>query len=111
MEENVNEVLGIKESEDKKAYTEKSENIESGAENTLNSFAVLVLIFGIISSIICLISAFSGRDYYGRPEFNIMGVVYAILSLIPSLLTWSLMRVFVNISLTLKEINKKIKTE
>lgn len=111
MEENVKETLGLKESEEKKTYKEEPKEIDSSAENTLNSFAVLVLIFGIISSIICLIIAFSGRDYYGRPEFNIMGIVYAVLSLVPSLLTWSVMRVFVNISLTLKEINKKLKKE
>ena len=53
--------------------------------------------------------AFSTRNYYGRPEFNFMGIVYAIVCLIPSLLTWSVMRVFANISTTLKKINEKLK--
>ena len=109
MSENINEVLGIKESDEKKSTTTKVINEEYGAEDTLKFFANCVLLIGIISAFICFIMAFSTRNYYGNPEFNFMGIVYAIACLIPSLLTWSVMRVFANISTTLKKINEKLK--
>ena len=109
MSENVNETLGIKESEEEKTTTAKVMKEEYGAENTLKFFANCVLVIGIISAFICFIMAFSTRNYYGNPEFNFMGIVYAIACLVPSLLTWSVMRVFANISTTLKKINEKLK--
>ncbi len=109
MNENVNEVLGIEESEEKKTTTVKVETEDYSAENTLKFYANCVLLIGVISAFICFIMAFSSRNYYGNPEFNFMGIVYAIACLIPSLLTWSVMRVFANISTTLKKINEKLK--
>ena len=109
MSENVNEALGIKESEEKKTPTRKVEKEDYGAEDTLKFFANFSLVIGIISAFICFIFAFSSRNYYGDPEFNFMGVVYGIACLIPALLTWSVMRVFANISTTLKKINEKLK--
>lgn len=109
MSENINEALRIKESEEQKTTTAKVEKEDYGAENTLNFFANCALIIGVVSTIICFCMAFSAKNYYGEPEFNIMGIVYAIACLIPTLLTWSVLKVFANISTTLKKINEKLK--
>lgn len=100
MEENVNEVLDIntETNTEGKIFTEE----DNSAENTLKLYATIVLVIGIIASVIFFFMIFLPI------EFSYMGIFGAISVLIPTILTWSVIKVFVNISLTLKEINKKI---
>lgn len=120
MPEKVNEVLGVaeaapvQETKQKAPTTAHSETTpNNGAENTLNTIAYIVLGFGILASLICLFTIIWIRDpqyqYIERTIFNPTGFVTTIMVLFFSIISWSLMRVLANISLTLKDINKKIK--
>lgn len=116
MEENVNEVLGIKEeAQVKPAQNDVTHEASSndGAEKTLNSIASIILVCGIIASIICLFTIVWVRDpqyvYTKHVMFNPSGFATTIMILMSSLISWSFMRVLANISLTLKDIKKKMK--
>ena len=113
MEENVNELLGIKEETQVTTEAPKEESSNNGAENTLTVIADFVLVCGIIASLICLFTMVWVRNpaytYYEEYMFNPSGFATTIMILMSSLITWSFMKVLANISLTLKDINKKMK--
>ena len=115
MEENVNEVLGVA-SEDKpdpQTVQEKTQN--DSAEKTLNIVADILLALGIVSTLVCAFTICFVETlkpgYYTVTEtsFNPTGFAITVAIFLSSLASWSIMRVVANISLTLKEINKKVK--
>lgn len=73
------------------------------AETTLSALATISLVCGIIATIISVYfifdSGFNSIELYLIPISILFG----------TLLTWSTLKVFVNISITLKEIKDKIK--
>ena len=80
---------------------------------TLIFIANVVLVCGIIASLICLFTIVWVRNpaytYVIEYMFNSSGFATTIMILISSLVSWSFMKVLANISLTLKDINKKMK--
>jgi hypothetical protein len=73
------------------------------AENVLSVLANIILICGIIATIVsCLVIFDSGFDMF---ELYLLPASI----LIGTLITWSTMKVFANISITLKEIKDKMK--
>jgi len=81
----------------------KIETQNNSAEKMLKIIADVVLYIGIIASIILFLVAVIEEIY---------GLLLAILVVMPtSLVTWASLRVFVNISNSLKEINQKTKNE
>ena len=89
--------------------------IDLSAEKTLNGIAVFTLIVGIIGALICLLTICwvevpkAGYTYLTEKVFSGSGFATTIGILIGSLATWALLKVIANISITLKEMNKKIK--
>jgi len=81
------------------------------AENTLKVIAIIVLIGGIISTIICLFTIVvvdSGKYHYIDDKvFNPAGLATTIGVLLISLTIWASLIVLSNISVSLKEINSK----
>lgn len=118
MEENVNEALGITQ-ENPQSQAEKEQTqekvIDNSAENTLSTIANIILVLGIISTLICafticFVTALKpGYSYVTETTFNPVGFATTIAILLSSLASWSIMKVIANISLTLKEMNHKIK--
>lgn len=114
MEENINEVLGVATQTITSEETKTEENtVDNSAENTLTTIATIVLVCGIIASVICLFTIVWIKDprytYHTEYMFNSSGFVTTIMVLFSSLISWSFMKVLANISITLKEMNRKIK--
>lgn len=105
MEEKVNESMA----ENKPLEVKE---INNNAEYTLNVIANIVLICGIISTVICLFTiVFKEESHYYFTErvFSPSGFATTIMVLFSSLISWGFLKVLANISLTLKELNSKIK--
>ena len=124
MEEKVNEILGMESEElslEEEALraapveptTEKKD--ENSAEKTLATIADIILIVGIIVTVICLFTLcfveVPKSMYRTEKKFSPSGFATTVMVLFSSLISWSVMKVLSNISLTLKEINGKIKGE
>ena len=86
---------------------------ENKAEKLLSEMADIILVVGIIGTFICLFTlCFVDKSAYSsEKEFNPSGFVTTVMVLLSSLISWSVMRVLANISLTLKDINAKLKNE
>lgn len=107
MAENINEALGVSTSNAPAANQRQDDN---SAENTLSIIATVVLVSGLIASFVCLVTLTSIEVGYHK-EFNPVGLGYTIMVLMSTLISWSVMKVLSNISLTLKDLNSKIKGE
>lgn len=89
--------------------------VNYSAEKTLNTIATITLVCGIIASIICFATLCfqkvpkPGYSYITETVFEPSGLGIALAVLIVSIATWAMMKVFANISITLKELNSKIK--
>lgn len=90
--------------------------IDNSAENTLSVIANIVLVCGIIATVICLFTIvfvdnpdYLGLDFQSERIFNVEGFVSTFMILFSSVISWSLLKVVANISITLKEINNKTK--
>ena len=120
-EENVNEVLGIDESSPKVETESNSvagnDTPNNAAENTLTAIATLVLWLGIIGTIFCLFTLTTIKvvdpsytySLHFETVFNPGGLAISVGVFISTLISWSLLKVVANISMTLKEINSKLK--
>ena len=92
-------------------YTETSEVKELNlfAEKTLRAIANIVLILGIISTLVCLFSivVVDSKNTYithiDDKEFNPLGFATTIGILLGALIIWASLRVFSDISISLKE--------
>lgn len=124
MEEKVNKILGVESEElslEEEALraapveptTEKKD--ENSAEKTLSTIADIILVVGIIVTVICLFTLcfveVPKSMYSTKTEFSPSGFATTVMVLFSSLISWSVMKVLSNISLTLKDINNKIKGE
>ena len=115
MAENINDVLGIAESSPTTNEAFTVNTINNSAEDTLTIIANIVLVCGIIATFFCIFTICfvkgikPGHYYIEETQFNPIGVVTTLIVLFSSLISWSFMKVLANISLTLKEINKKMK--
>lgn len=84
----------------KEQNNEIRNEVDNSAENTLLFFAVVTLVVGIIAGLILLVLASDASRFEARLlVFSSIGVF------ISALITWATLKVFVNISKTLKEIN------
>lgn len=107
MSENINEVLNIalETTEDVKDVSYLNE------EKTLKTIADIVLFVGIISSAILLftITFITQGEYSWEREttFSPSGLVTTLCVLFSSIATWAFFRVISNISISLKELNRK----
>lgn len=138
MADDINQILGLAESENptqkvtestpnencsEEAQTQKQANTQNvsttssdkssnGAENTLNTIAYLVLICGILCGILLLftICFIDNPNPYSDEKkiFNPEGFGTTVGVFFTSLATWALFRVIVNISKSLKDIKKKL---
>lgn len=110
MEENVNEILGVKQSSTPEE-TNEVVSVDNSAESALKIIANIILGCGIIASAICLgtLCFVEQGDYSTETVFNPTGFAITIMVLFSSLVSWGLLKVIANISLTLKEINAKTK--
>lgn len=124
---NINDVLGIEEMPEQNNTSEYETNANNAAENTLNIIANIVLWVGIIITIVCLFTlttnkvvdpAYTYAIEYDiaqyetvqyKTVFNPSGLAVSIGVLLSSLTTWAVLKVITNISISLKEINAKIK--
>lgn len=113
MEENVNEVLGVVENSTPGTKGTEAQKVDNSAENTLLTIATIVLICGIIASVVCFCSMVIIEDpsyhYSKHYMFNPAGFATTIMVLLSSLISWGLLKVLANISLTLKDIRGRIK--
>lgn len=115
-EENVNEVLGVESQESQ--VSQEGESVEKvvidyDAENMLHNIARIILVVGILATCVCFFClSFYRVSSYGavyHDEFNPTGFGYTLEVFFGTLALWAFLRVFVNISKTLKEINSKLK--
>lgn len=119
-DENINEVLGIEERSDANVST--SQEVETvatnnAAENTLNTIAGIVLWIGIIGTVFCIFTLTTTKvvdptytySIHYDTIFNPAGLAISVGVLLSSLTTWAVLKVIANISISLKEINSKIK--
>ena len=88
--------------------TEEQPKISSGAEKTLIMLAKAILICGILATMIFIMLFIYALSDYDNEEATIF-LICSISILFGTLISWSTMRVFANISITLKEILNKIK--
>lgn len=120
-DENINDVLGIEETPKENVPTSQEMEYESttnnAAENTLNVIAGIVLWVGIIGTVFCLFTLTTTKvvdpnytySVHYKSIFNPAGLAVSIGVLLSSLATWAVLKVISNISISLKEINSKIK--
>lgn len=127
-EENINEVLGIEETVtespkkqgifDNMPETQtNNESQSNAAENTLKGIATLVLWAGIIGTIFCLFTLTTTKvvdptyhySIHYDTIFNPAGLAISVGVLLSTLISWALLKVIANISISLKEINSKMK--
>lgn len=87
---------------------QKQPEFSSGAEKTLTMLAKIILIFGILATMIFIMLFIYALSDYDDEEATVF-LICSISILFGTLITWSTMRVFANISITLKEILNKIK--
>ena len=104
---------------DYESYEVKN-HMKNGAENAITLIANVILILGIIATVICaLTTIFVGTpqiDYtaYGKvtvetaKEFNPYGLALTLIILFSTIMQWAFMKVIANISLNIKDINKKL---
>lgn len=87
--------------------------VSNGAENTLKIIALITLVCGIILTLILLATICwidnPAYHYHQEKMFNPSGFGITCGVLMSSLISWAALNVFANISLTLKQINSKLK--
>ena len=88
--------------------TKEQKNTEMTAEKVLSVLSVIILVCGILATLICAFTITTIEVHYDT-EFNPTGFGITVSILVGSLISWSTMKVLANISITLKEIYKKLK--
>ena len=86
---------------------QESVNINLFAEKTLQNAASAVLVLGIIVAVLGLIMGIS--EILNGNSFSIVLILCGVSVLILSLLIYSGIKVFADMSVTLKEINARLK--
>lgn len=104
-----NDFLAAMQQETPKVEVSKGQEItEVTVENVLSVLSVIILVCGILATLICAFTITTIETRYDT-EFNPAGFGITISILVGSLISWSIMKVLANISITLKEIYKKLK--
>ena len=107
------EVQPVAEAASANLETSGETKTDNSAETTLVVIANIVLVCGIIASVICFFSIVWVQNpeyhYIDDKIFSPSGFVTTVMVLASSLISWSFMRVLANISLSLKDINKRMK--
>ena len=85
------------------------QNIDNGAEKTLTTMASIILICGLAFVGLCGLSFLVLIADKNTTAFA--PILIAIPVLFGTLVSWSVMKVLANISLTLKDINKNLEKE
>ncbi len=80
------------------------QNINNGAEKTLQVFNIVFIVIGLIAAAIIFISGMNTRIAAAR----MYGVIISIGIVLFCLYNWAIMKTFINISNNLHEINAKI---
>ena len=83
--------------------------ISTSAENTLTTVGGIILTLGIIATVILACTTLKTEvynGYYHEDQFNPMGLVITLGTLLSTLATWAVLRVIANISLRLKAIQE-----
>lgn len=112
----INWFLGIEEPT-KIVANGNSTELNTAVEKTLNTIATIVLWVGIICTVFCLATLTTTKvinpsyhySIHYDTIFNPSGLVISVGVLISSLISSALLKVIANISITLKEINSKMK--
>ncbi len=112
MENNINEILNPSENTDTQISDETNYSINIDDEKNLRVIANIILVGGIISFLILSFTVVFVKvpgEYAssGKMSFNASGLVITFTSLFSSIGAWALLRVIRNISLSLREWNKK----
>lgn len=76
--------------------------VDNSAEKTLLNLATVCLVLGIIGAAISFFACLAST------ETLVFAFIIPIVVIVYTLLIWSVMKVFANISMTLKDINNKI---
>ena len=108
MSENINEVLNVS----LDTEVEKTAELSLGEEKTLKTIADIVLVVGIISSLILfftitIINVPGAYSFETKTGFSASGLVNTLGVLFSSIAFWAFFRVISNISISLKELNRK----
>ena len=102
-------------------YHYQPSHMKNGAENSITFVAYTILVLGIIATLYLAFTTifidvpvkgygYSWEYHYGTTkEFNPGGLFATLLVLFTTIANWALMKVIANISLNLKDINKKLK--
>lgn len=96
--------------------TNDKSHMSSGPEYTLRTIANIMFALGILVTIFCIFTIvfvekpeYLGYSYETTREFSWEGAVITAVIFFSSLANWAMIRVFTNMSLTLKDICNKIK--
>jgi len=82
----------------------------TGAEVTLNTISIIVLVCGIIGTLICLFTITFVEECRGcGKEFSPIGFVISLGVLLTSLTTWATLKIICEIAMNLRQINNKTK--
>lgn len=108
MSENINEVLNVS----LDTEIEKKDELSLSEEMTLRTIADIVLVVGIISSLILfftitIINVPGSYSWETKTGFSAAGMVNTLGVLFSSIAVWAFFRVISNISISLKELNRK----
>lgn len=114
---NIENILGVSEDTNVVDSTPEESKEDSSAEETLKIIAFIILWLGIIATIISLFTVFFVKEIdlnypyavHHNIGFNAARLVTTICTLLGALVSWAVLNVIANISMTLKSINKKIK--
>jgi hypothetical protein len=108
MEKDVNEFLGVKETEEKEATIEFVNSYTH--EKTLRTIAIVVLIVGIIATLTMFFTVTfpeklkDGYSYTTERSFSLTGFLITIFTCLSSITTWAILNVLSNISINLFKI-------
>ena len=78
-------------------------SINNGAERILGLCNTIGIVIGIVLAVVCVLVGLF-LDF----EYSILFIVYGIIILIPFTLSWAALKVFLNISNNLHQINSKL---
>lgn len=84
---------------------------DNSAEETLKTIATITLVVGIIASLILFFTVCwveNPMSYSHKMMFNPIGFGTMVMVLVSSVISWATLKVFANISMTLKDIKNKM---
>ena len=89
--------------DDVDAKIEGRRAVKNGAEKTLAVFNTIGIVCGIILAAVCVLIGILA-DF----EYSFLFIFYGLIIIIPFILSWATLKVFLNISNNLHQINSKL---